>query len=142
MHPVVGHILERIVPPTGLELPDGRILPPGTIVGANPWVIHYQEAVFGAEPEKFCPERWLQGESEEDEEYEARIRKMKESDMSFGGGNRICLGRPLALVEIHKVVATIFGKYDIRLVDEEEEWVLHKQWFVWPHRIRVKIRDV
>jgi cytochrome P450 len=142
MHPVVGHILERIVPSTGLTLPDGRVLPPGTIVGANPWVIHYQKVVFGAEPVKFRPERWLQSEPEGDEEFEARIRKMKESDMSFGGGNRICLGKPVALVEVYKVIANIFGKYDVQLVDEEEEWVLHEQWFVWPHRIRVNMRSV
>ena len=67
---------------------------------------------------------------------------MKASDMSFGGGNRICLGRPLALVEVYKVVATLFGKYDVKLMNEEEEWDLHKQWFVWPHKVRVEMRGV
>ena len=113
MHPVVGHILERVVPATGLTLSDGSILPPGTIVGVNPWVVHYKESVFGAKPDEFRPERWLQGASESPAAFEAKIKKMKEADLSFGGGNRLCLGRPLALVEVYKVVATLFTKYNV-----------------------------
>lgn len=114
MHPVVGHILERVVPATGLTLPNGTTLPPGTIVGVNPWVIHYKESIFGAQPHAFRPERWMRAENEEEAAYEARIKNMKEADMVFGGGNRICLGKPLALVEVYKVVATLFAKYKVR----------------------------
>jgi cytochrome P450 len=123
MHPVVGHIFERVVPATGLTLSNGTILPPGTIVGVNPWVIHYQEAIFGAKPHEFRPERWMRGEKEAVGAYEARIKKMKDADMAFGGGNRICIGRPLALVELYKVVATLFGKYEV-LIDHD----LIKSW--------------
>lgn len=142
MHPVVGHILERVVPATGLALPNGETLPPGTIVGVNPWVVHYKESIFGAKPYEFRPERWLQGEQEEIGAYEARIKKMKDADLSFGGGNRICIGRPLALVEVYKVVATVFGRYKIELEDPSKEWDLHKQWFVWPHDIKVKLNPL
>lgn len=113
MHPVVGHILERVVPSAGLALPNGTTLPPGTIVGVNPWVIHYKESIFGAKPYEFRPERWLQSEQEDVGAYEARIKKMKDADMAFGGGNRICIGRPLALIEVYKVVATVFGRYKV-----------------------------
>jgi cytochrome P450 len=139
MHPVVGHILERIVPASGLTLPDSTILPPGTIVGVNPWVMHYKESIFGSRPEEFRPERWLRGEGESGEVYEARLRGMKEADMVFGGGNRMCLGRPLALVETYKLVATVFEKFDVELEDPAKEWDLHKQWFVWPHDIKVRM---
>jgi cytochrome P450 len=113
MHPVVGHIFERVVPHTGLALPNGTVLPPGTIVGVNPWVVHYKASVFGEGVDEFRPERWLRGEGEEVGAYEARLKGMREADMSFGGGNRICLGRPLALVEVYKVVASVFGKYEV-----------------------------
>lgn len=124
MHPVVGHIFERIVPASGLTLPDGSVLPPGTIVGVNPWVIHYQERIFGAKPYEFRPERWLQGKEEGSEAFEARMKGMRDADMAFGGGNRICLGRPLALVELYKVVATVFGRYDVScpFVCEVRRW--------------------
>ncbi|KAF2124477.1 cytochrome P450 [Dothidotthia symphoricarpi CBS 119687] len=139
MHPVVGHILERIVPASGLTLADGTILPPGTIVGVNPWVVHYKSDIFGPQVNEFRPERWLREQSEGKEEFEFRIKKMKDADLSFGGGNRVCLGRPLALVELYKVVATMFRGYEIELEDPSKEWELSKQWFVWPHKIRVKM---
>lgn len=115
MHPVVGHIFERVVPASGLTLSDGTILPPGTIVGVNPWVIHYKESIFGKDPHEFKPERWLKSETEDDSMHDVRIKKMKDADMAFGGGNRICIGRPLALVEVYKVVATVFGRYEVCL---------------------------
>jgi cytochrome P450 len=105
----------------------------------NPWVVHRDADVFGADTESFIPERWLQRDGEGKEEYEARIKRMREADMAFGNGNRTCLGRPLALVELYKVTATLFGRYKIELEDMSQEWELHKQWFVWPHKIRVKM---
>lgn len=138
-HPVVGHIFERVVPAGGLKLPDGTLLPPGTIVGANPWIIHTNASIYGENADKFVPERWLRGPDENQLAFEARVRKMKDADLSFGGGNRICLGRPLAMVELFKVVATLFDRYHIELEDPGVEWELHKQWFVWPHKIRVKM---
>lgn len=113
IHPVVGHILERVVPSNGLALSDGTILPPGTIVGINPWVLHRNKEVFGEKTDDFAPERWLRKEGEGKGEYEVRVKKMKDADMSFGNGNRTCLGRPLALIELYKVVATLFGKYKV-----------------------------
>lgn len=113
MHPVVGTLLERVVPSTGLTLSNGVMLPPGTIVGMNPWVVHYREDIFGERPNDFIPERWLRGEAETESAFESRIRKMKDADMSFGNGNRQCLGRPLALVELYKVTATLFARYKV-----------------------------
>lgn len=114
IHPVVGHILERVVPATGLTLPNGTILPPGTIVGTNPWIMHTDKRIFGDDAELYRPERWLQSDNETTEAYSARLKKMKDADMSFGGGNRVCLGRPLALVELYKIVSFMFGSYDVR----------------------------
>ena len=113
MHPVVGHILERVVPATGMVLPDGTILPPGTIVGINPWVLHYDRRIFGDDADEYRPERWLRGEDESQEAYDARLKRMKDADLAFGAGNRVCLGRPLALVELYKVVGFVFGNYNV-----------------------------
>jgi len=113
IHPVVGHIIERVVPATGMILPDGTELPPGTIVGANPWLIHTDKRIFGNDADQYRPERWLCGESESEEAYAARLKVMKDADLSFGGGNRACLGRPLALVELYKVISFVFGNYNV-----------------------------
>jgi cytochrome P450 len=121
IHPVVGHILERVVPATGLTLGDGTVLPPGTIVGTNPWVMHTDTRIFGADAEEYRPERWLRGADESEEAFSARLKRMKDADMAFGGGNRTCLGRPLALVELYKVVSFVFGKYDVSVTANEDQ---------------------
>lgn len=126
---MIGHIIERVVPASGFTLAlrsprstsdrhDGEsgesiTLPAGTIIGMNPWLIHRNTAIFGPDPDDFVPERWLQGPQEATSEFEARIKTMRDADMSFGNGNRTCLGKPLALVELYKVAATLFGRYKV-----------------------------
>ncbi|KAI1262289.1 cytochrome P450 [Xylariaceae sp. FL1019] len=132
IHPAIGMPMERIVPDDGLELPDGTVVPPGTIVGMNPYIIARNRDVFGADADTFRPERWLQGASETDDQYNARILKWNTVDLTFGGGSRICLGRHLSLLEVYKVVATLAVRYDIELVDPDAELKTVSRWF---HRI-------
>ena len=113
LHPGIGVLLERVVPEGGLQLADGSTVPTGTIVGLNPWVIHRDAAVFGEDVEDFKPERWLRGEREGEAEYEARMKGMRESDLTFGAGNRVCIGRWLALMEVYKIVPTLLRKYKV-----------------------------
>ncbi|KAF2501879.1 cytochrome P450 [Lophium mytilinum] len=140
MHPSIGHILERVVPATGLELRDGRKIAPGTIVGMNPWIVARSTEVYGEDVDTFRPERWLQGEGESVEVYEARVTKMRNTEFAFGAGRRVCTGKPIAMVELHKAVATLFGRFEIELDDPKTQWELTKGWFVFPTKIMVKVR--
>lgn len=79
----------------------------------NPWIVHRDAGVYGERPDEFVPERWLQGTSEDKDAYGVRIKAMRDADMSFGNGNRTCLGQPLAMVELYKVTATLFGRYKV-----------------------------
>ena len=118
MHPVISGILERVVPSTGLHLPDGRVIPPGTKVGINAWVSSRSKAYFGEDADVYRPERWLQYETETGAEYDARLRKMKEADFSFGYGKRACVGRHMATVEMHKITSTLFSRYEVSIDHE------------------------
>ncbi|KAF2711911.1 cytochrome P450 [Pleomassaria siparia CBS 279.74] len=140
-HPVLGHVLERVVPSSGLTLSSGVVLPPGTIVGVNPWVMSRSTLVYGPDASTFRPGRWLrdEGVGETEEAHGERVARMKSADLAWGGGNRVCLGRPLAMVQVAKVVASLFAYYDLALEDPTQEWHLHKQWLVLPHKIRIKI---
>jgi cytochrome P450 len=60
-HPAVGMNLPRVVPTEGIDI-NGTYLPPGTIIGANPWVVNRDQSIFGEDVEAFRPERWLQGD--------------------------------------------------------------------------------
>lgn len=113
MHPVIGGILERIVPESGLTLPDGRTIAPGTKVGINPWVLTRNKEVYGEDSDVFRPERWLKSEGESEEAYEARAKAMKDIDFTFGAGRRVCVGSNVATVEIHKLTSTLFSRYNV-----------------------------
>ncbi|KFA71044.1 hypothetical protein S40288_10443 [Stachybotrys chartarum IBT 40288] len=112
MHPVINGILERVVPADGLALPDGRMIDPGTKIGINPWVLARSESIYGENADTFHPERWLQGKNESEKAYDTRMKRFSDADLTFGAGNRICVGRHMAHVEMHKIIATLFSRYD------------------------------
>ena len=130
LHPAVGLALERVVPRSGLTLPDGRAIPPGTIVGINPAVIHHDEAIFGAEVGEFRPERWLAQDGESAEAFKTRVARMRETNIAYGHGKRICTGRFLATLEMYKVIATLFAAYNVSLVEPQKEWKVRNSWFM------------
>lgn len=87
MHPAVGLLYERIVPPGGAEI-GGHHIPGGIIVGANAWVIHRRPEIFGDEVDYFRPERWLIDENKNVEEEMERIKEMNATMFQFGMGSR------------------------------------------------------
>lgn len=114
VNPGIAMIFERVVPEDGFTLPDGRYLPAGTKVGINPFVTNRDYGVFGKDADSFNPDRWLQGANESSEEFDARFRRMKDTvDFVFGGGGRICMGRYLAMLEIKKLIATLYNLFDV-----------------------------
>ena len=160
MHPGVGMILERVVPQGGLVLPDGRVLPRGTVVGMNPWVIHQNNEVFGPDAESFAPERWLPQQGESKVDFEKRRARMNQADLTFGAGSRACIGKNLGSLEVWKVIPTLFSVYDVSftcspfsvseawlkpdnqmvLVDPNQEWHTRNSWFVRQWGIRVTLK--
>ena len=118
----VGLPLEREVPAEGLQVL-GYHIPAGTIVGINPWVTNRSSA-FGPDPEKFNPDRWLTAS-------ESQIHRMENIwELNFGGGSRKCLGRNVAMIEIHKVIPELLRQYRVRLTHPEKEWRTSNYWFV------------
>lgn len=114
VNPGVAMILERIVPEGGFTLPDGRYLPAGTKAGINPFVTNRDFGVFGDDADDFNPDRWLQDKNESPENFEVRLRRMKDTvDLSFGGGGRVCMGRYLAILEIKKLIASLYSSFDV-----------------------------
>ena len=106
IHPAVGMTLERVVPSGGLTL-DGTTLPKGTIVGCNAWTIHRDQTVFGAHPERFSPERWLNASAEQRASMERHL-------LSFGAGARTCIGKNISFLEIYKLVPAILQRFEVR----------------------------
>jgi cytochrome P450 len=132
IHPPFGLHLERVVPQEGLKV-CGKMLPAGTIVGMNAWVVHRDPDVFGPDADSWRPERWLEGD-------EARIKKMDASLLTFGAGHRICLGKHISYLEIFKLVPTLLQAYDIGLVDEGKAWTVQNRWFVPQSGFYIRLR--
>ncbi|KAF7517593.1 hypothetical protein G7054_g13751 [Neopestalotiopsis clavispora] len=65
--------------------------------------MHRDKSLYGEDVDVFRPERWL--ESSEGAADKERLRAMRRTnDLMFGHGKYTCLGKPVAMIEIHKTV--------------------------------------
>ncbi|KAK5001465.1 hypothetical protein LTR28_012614, partial [Elasticomyces elasticus] len=132
LHPALGLILERVVPPHGMDIL-GHQIPGGAIVGCNAWVVHRRPEVFGEDVDVFRPERWLEADKE-------RLREMKATMFQFGAGARTCIGKNISLLEIYKLVPTFLRRFEIELENPDQEWKTHNAWFVRQLDFNTKFR--
>jgi cytochrome P450 len=79
--------------------------PAGTQVLMSQWVMHRHPKYF-EDPLAFRPERWLDGLAKRLPAY---------AYFPFGGGPRICIGKPFALMEAGLLLAAIGRKWQFRL---------------------------
>ena len=101
----------RMFPPLfGLK---GKLSPPG---GENVNSIYYPEGIetaicddsmcrrqdiFGLDSHIFRPDRWI------DADEETRKKHLRTVDPVFGSGRFLCLGRHIAMMELHKALAEV-----------------------------------
>ncbi|KAL4802975.1 pisatin demethylase [Aspergillus unguis] len=131
IHPGLGQIIPRDVPPGGLTI-CGEYLPERTVVGCNAWTVHRDRSVFGENADEFVPERWLDGDEE-------GIRAMENAIFTFGAGSRICLGKNIALLEINKMVPELFRRFELELVDPKR-YTLRPGWLVLQEGLDVRLK--
>lgn len=97
MQPPIMALLLKQVPPQG-DYINGQFIPGGTRVGQNAWAIMQDKALFGEDADVFRPERWLEVDP-------VTKRKMADTvEMIFGYGRWVCLGKPMAFMELNKVI--------------------------------------
>lgn len=123
IHPAVGLLLERKVPREGCKIA-GAWMPGGTIVGINPWVLHRDKDVFGADADIFRPERWLEAEPEALKimdrsmlavsTYRTAVPGVHDNKIKqFGSGPRTCIGRNTSLLEMSKIVPQLLWTFEV-----------------------------
>lgn len=130
-------ILPRIVSQGGYELPDadqpgGSVyVPAGTQMGASPYIVHRDEAVFGADADVWRPERWIQAESgiDDPKEHERYVRRMEKYGMWWGYGARECAGKYYAYMEMQKLVVEMLRRFDVESAVPEKRFT-HARWAV------------
>lgn len=125
-HPIGAMLSRRAVPydGAGLRLEKGVRLPPGTAVAISGYTTHFNKDVYGEDVDEFRPERWLQGAEESAGEYTERMRRMNKADLTWGHGDRACMGKNIARCEMYKLIATLYSYLDVRPVDAARDWTI------------------
>ncbi|MGH7550615.1 MAG: cytochrome P450 [Gemmatimonadota bacterium] len=80
----------------------GHCVNAGSLVLMSQWVTH-RDVCFFADPERFVPERWLDGSLERE--------LPRFSYFPFGGGPRVCIGAFFGMMELVLALAMIARRY-------------------------------
>jgi cytochrome P450 len=90
----------------------GRRVRRGDSVILSPWVVHRDPRWF-ADPERFEPDRWADGLAD---------RLPKYAYFPFGGGPRLCIGAPFAMLELVLTTAVLAQRFRfVRTADDVVE---------------------
>ena len=110
---------------------DGQIIPPGTQVALSNYTLQHDEMYF-PEPFAFRPERWLFDESTENSTNQPdkdstkpkpptqlQNTTMRRAFAPFSVGDRSCVGKPMAYLEMSLVVAKTLWYFDFETAEGE-----------------------
>lgn len=114
---------------TDLEVKGGYVLPKNSVVLCQQRIASLQEENF-TRARDFIPERWLDSKT-----YPVCERALV---APFGVGKRACPGKRLAEQEMYVLVARLFQRYDVALVDEFES---EFNFLLAPKNMRFKVTE-
>ncbi|KAL1680764.1 cytochrome P450 [Schizophyllum commune] len=116
-HGVVSPMLRKVN--TDRMVLDGIAVPRGTSVAIGNTFVHLNPDIF-PDPQTLDPERWLQDDSGDLENYL----------VPFSKGQRNCVGMNLAWCELYLIFASVFRRVDLELYDSSPEDMKFKAHFV------------
>lgn len=84
--------------PKGGDTINGKFVPEGTAIGMNTPSMMRSFKGFGPDRDMFQPERFSEASEQE------RIRMERTIDLLFGYCRWMCAGKPVALMELNKLI--------------------------------------
>jgi hypothetical protein len=87
--------------PLGGDTFKGVYYPEGTEVAICDDALCRNTSIFGADSHLFRPDRWVQADPE------TRVKYRQTVDVVFGSGRFMCLGRHIAMMELHKALVEV-----------------------------------
>jgi cytochrome P450 len=90
------------------QLSDGTLVPAGTPVSINVFLLHRSKAHWGEDADEFRPERFMSDEG--------GVRRHSHCYLPFGVGPRKCIGMQFARIEAKMILATLvtgFGTLEL-----------------------------
>ncbi|KAL6170579.1 hypothetical protein ACJQWK_03555 [Exserohilum turcicum] len=127
----IGISMPRVAPAPGIVL-SNHYIPQGYVVGVNPHNAHVDTKLFGDDAKEFRPERWL--------ESQARSFEMEKGMAFWGAGTRTCIGKNVALAEIHKLLPELLRQFDMRMA-HDEPWKTRNAGFIKQSNVIVKLKE-
>ncbi|KAL2759472.1 hypothetical protein ACRALDRAFT_2055891 [Sodiomyces alcalophilus JCM 7366] len=121
-HAVFNEAL-RLYPPVPFEikqsmeattLPDGTLLPRGSVVVWCPWAMNRSRLTWGLDSDEFRPQRWL------DQSGGKVITRSASEFPVFNGGPRTCLGKRMAELMATQVITVMVSNFDFIETDSGE----------------------
>ncbi|RGP61683.1 cytochrome p450 [Fusarium sporotrichioides] len=121
---------------------EGYFLPKGTIVLANTWAIHNDEAEY-ERPHEFMPDRFMNNEYGTrypiDEDKDSHRRTL----YAFGAGRRVCPGQRLAknsmMLNMAKIAWTFNLASNSSAVNDDIDSAYHDGFLIAPKKFPIKI---
>ena len=119
----------------------GYQIPAGTELHLLAYQMSRDESVFD-EPNAFRPERWLRGKKVSLQNSKFVEAKEVFSSLPFGFGRRMCIGRRIAELELHLLLARIVQQFEIRYPADADDVEPFFRGLMIPDRpVRVKFVD-
>ena len=119
----------------------GYQIPAGTELHLLAYQMSRDESVFD-EPNAFRPERWLRGRKVSLQNRKFLEAKEVFSSLPFGFGTRMCIGRRIAELELHLLLARIVQQFEIRYPADADDVEPFFRGLMIPDRpVRVKFVD-
>lgn len=106
------------------------MIPEGTTVSVNIWVMHHSKEIWGEDAREFNPDRWFRPDAGRLDKY----------FIPWGVGYASCPGQNIARIELSKICATLVRDYDIWQADPAREWTWKAYFTVVPGGWSVYIR--
>lgn len=111
LHPPATNLFARIVPEGGKRFrsssagagADEFVVPAGTEITSNAYVVQRDPALWGPDPEVYRPERWF----DDNDMRGANASELEAGMFVFGTGPRVCLGKDIAMLEISKLLPEV-----------------------------------
>ncbi len=107
LHPPLIFLIRKVMKDFHFK---GYTVKAGKYVCASPRVSHRIAEIF-PEPEKFDPDRYLEGRQEDAQPF---------SWIAFGGGKHKCTGNAFAMLQLKAIFSILLRRYTFELIDEKD----------------------
>lgn len=108
LHPPATNLFARTT--NSSKTIEGHVVPPGTDITSNAYVVQRDPELYAPDPLAFRPERWLESQD--------KANRMEAASFTFGVGPRVCLGKDIATMEMYKLLPETVRRFNFELLDE------------------------